>query len=259
MNKKYITIFGVRIDNYSKEDALKKLKGFLSTDAFYQVATVNPEFLLEARRNEKFHNILNRCELTVPDGAGLNIAFWKAGRKMQERYPGVNLMLDLLKIANERKLKVFLVARKDSLSAWKETAVAIKKNYPRLEIGGVDIDLCKSNDVIGDVKSVMRSDADNKVCVTQCDLIFCNFGAPEQEYFLDRLRSDKMGVRGVAIGVGGSFDFITGKARRAPLWMQKGGIEWFYRLITQPRRLLRILNAVIIFPVLILFSQDHDK
>ncbi len=259
MKKCTASIFGVRVDNLSKDSILKKIEGFLVSERFHQIATVNPEFLLEARKNERFHNILNRCELTVSDGIGLTIAFWKQGIKMKDRYPGIDLMWDILEQANRNNYKIFLVARKDGLSTWKETATAVKRKYPQLEIGGTNIDIINLNDVISNHESVIGSAIADEVHIAHPDLVFCNFGAPEQEYFLNSLRDAKIDSIRVVMGIGGSFDYITGKVARAPLWMQKSGLEWLYRLIKQPQRIVRIFKAIIIFPIIIIFSQNNDK
>ena len=249
MKMQHVNIFGVYVDNFSKNDIHKNVENFLISQNFHQIATVNPEFLLEARKNEQFRTILNNCDLTVADGVGLNIAFWRQGAKMKHRYPGIDLMWAILEYADQNDHSVFLAAEKDGLSAWSETASAIIGKYPRLKIKGIDLDSQRVD--------ILLSGLSDEIEGSQ--IIFCNFGAPEQECFLNTMRNANIDSIRLVMGVGGSFDFITNKAQRAPLWMQKSGLEWLYRLFKQPQRLKRILNATIVFPILILFSQDHDK
>jgi len=228
-------ILGVRVDNLKKDEILFKIKEFLNSSDFHQIATVNPEFILAAQKDKEFQNVLNSCDLNVADGMGINLAFWKLGKKLQCRMAGIDLMLKILKIANEKKLKIFLAAKGGGLSTWEETKNAINKLFPELIIEGKNLE-------------------SSEPITTDCEIVFCNFGAPEQEKFLNRLKSDKIKL---AMGVGGSFDYLTGKISRAPRWMRKIGLEWLWRLILQPKRIKRIFNATIIFPIKIIFNKNE--
>ncbi len=229
-------ILGVRVDNFSREEILQKIESFLADGKFHQIATINPEIILKAQGDRGYREILNSCDLNVADGTGINFAFWKKGEKLKARFPGVDLMEEILKIAEKKKVKIFLVANSRGLSIWKKTAKAIKKSHPNLDISGVDIEPHISS---------------YKLQATSYQLIFCNFGAPYQERFLNNLKDD---IIGIAVGVGGSFDCISGKIRRSPLWMRKIGLEWLWRLILQPQRIGRIFRAVIIFPIKVIFN-----
>jgi len=90
-------------------------------------------------------------------------------------------------------------------------------------------------------------------------IVFANFGAPYQEKFLNSLKSAKNSKMRLVMGVGGSFDYLTGKIRRAPVFTRKIGLEWLWRLIQQPRRIKRIWNAVIIFPIKIIFQKRNEQ
>ncbi len=223
------------MDNLLKSEVIEKIRNFLAEDNFHQIATVNPEFILEAQKNEEFRNILNNCDLNVADGFGLKFAFWRRGEKLKERIAGVDLMWEILKIASERGLRVFLVANKDGLSSWEEMKGAIHRTLPNLKIEGIDLEI----------------DAGYKE-IQNSHVVFCNFGHPYQEIFLNK---QKNAIIRLAMGVGGSFDFVTGKVRRAPKIMRNLGLEWLFRLVQQPRRIKRIFNAVMVFPVKIIFNN----
>ncbi len=282
-----MNILGVRVDNLEKKEILEKISHFLNEEKFRQIATVNPEFILQAQKDEKFKNILNDCDLNVADGMGIEIAFWWLRSKLKNRLAGIDLMQEILKIANERKLKVFLAAKKGGLSGWEETRETILKDYPNIEIDGGNINCHswlgrESTQAIN--KSVDSRFRGNDITT---DIVFCNFGAPFQEKFLNSLKyglplhlcqeniniaanSSKnddfnsdislqnqrcWGKIKLAVGVGGSFDYLTGKLKRAPKWMQFFGVEWLWRLILQPKRIGRIFNAVIIFPIKVLIKS----
>lgn len=234
-------ILGVKIDNLSKKEILEKIESFLVNDSWHQIATINPEFILRAQKKEEFRNILNRCDLNVADGIGIRFAFWRFGKFLQCRMAGADLMLEILRLADEKKLGVFLVASNRGLSSYEKTHAAILKKFPNLKIGGINLDKNTTKYQLPD---------------TKYQILFCNFGAPEQEKFLYSLKNAKNAKIRLAMGVGGSFDYLTGKVRRAPVLMRKIGLEWLWRLIMEPRyRLKRILNAVLIFPLKVIFKK----
>ena len=275
-----IKILGVKIDNLSKEEILKKVEFFLSDSQFHQIATVNPEFIIRAGEDPEFKNILNNCDLNIADGSGIKLAFWRYGKKLKCRMAGIDLMLEILKLASQRNLKVFLAASSRGLSSWELTRDSINKMYPSLEISGANTDIKKPY---------------SEPVTMNKELVFCNFGTSYQEKFLNSLKSAKNGLpphlcqnknyvtgnfkeennfteniglqeqrcRGkirLAMGVGGSFDYLTGKVPRAPEFMRQIGLEWLFRLIIEPRyRFKRIWNAVVIFPIKVIFNQENGS
>lgn len=246
-----MNILGVKVDNLTKKEILEKIRTFLTEPKFHQIATINPEFILEAQKNSEFRNILNTSDLNVADGFGIRLAFWRFGKNFKTRLAGADLMLEILKIAQTQKLSVFLAVNKDGLSTFKEIKNAILKIYPNLEINGYNFDIHKYNNYsIQPYKEELNNNS--------YKLLFCNFGAPHQELFINSQKCDTIRL---AMGVGGSFDFLTGKVRRAPRFMQIIGFEWLWRIF-QPQewkfkkeRLKRIFQAVIIFPIKIIFKK----
>lgn len=236
-----MNIFGISLMHLSRKDVLARAQDFVLDGKFHQIATVNPEFLLEARKNEEFKKVLQSCDMRVADGFGVTLAHWLRGRRAPQRYPGADLMMDLLRLANERKLSVFLACRADGLSSYEDVRIAILKRFPNIEIGGANINIQQSNFTYS-------------LPTTNYSLTFCNLGSPYQEFFLASLKS--RGATGLAMGVGGAFDYLTGKQKRAPLAMRRIGLEWLWRLGMQPQRIKRIWRAVIVFP---LFSILKEK
>lgn len=228
-----INILGVNISTLRKEEIFKKIEKFLTDGQQHQIVTANPEFLLEARKDEEFFYILNNADLAISDGIGLKFAGWLLGKNI-ERIAGADLILDLLKIAQEKNLKVAVINWSGGLSCAHEIKSAIEKKYHGLEVYAEDTD-----------KEWSKFNPE-KINVFKPDIIFCALGAPWQDKFiyhnLEKMPSAKLGI-----GVGGGLDYLTGKALRAPLIMRLLGLEWLWRLIRQPKRAKRIYNAVIIF------------
>lgn len=240
-------IFGTRIDNLSKKEILDKVNSFLcQKNTFNRISTLNPEILLQAKDNEDLQGAINNSNLNIADGIGIKFAFLRYGQKLKARYSGVDLMWDILHIANDKNLSIYLVANKDGLSTWRETQDAIFKVYPNLQITGLDMNYDIVHDKL-EIPDQVWSDI---------DIIFLNLGAPHQELFLQSIKDAQNSTFRLGVGVGGAFDYISHKVARAPQWMRTCGFEWLFRLIKQPHRFKRIFNAVIIFPIYIIFTKN---
>ena len=241
-------IFHTRIDNLSKKEILDKINSFLyQTSIFNRVSTLNPEILLQTRVDKDFQNAINTASLNIADGIGVGFAFLRYGQKLKARYSGVDLMWDILEIADKSSYRVCLIANKKGLSTWEQTRDAILEKFPNLKIVGKNINYDK-----GEISNQVQNE------INKSDIVFVNFGAPLQEIFLDRL--SKAGSRAkLGIGVGGAFDYISGVVPRAPLWMRQIGLEWLFRLFQQPHRAKRIFNAVVVFPIKIIFDKKKSS
>ncbi len=236
-------IWGVRIDNLTRKEILERVRFFLQGNKTRQIATINPEFILKAREDKKFRRVLNDCDLNVADGTGIRLAFWKNGEKLKAVFPGIDLMKEILKIADKEKISVFLATNRSGLSDWQETAVAIKKIYPNLNIGGKNYN-----------PNFFPRSMKELAVLKNYEIIFVNFGAPWQEKFIAELKKRKIDFR-LAMGVGGSFDFLTKKIRRAPQIIRMFGLEWLWRLLQQPKRFKKIFRAVVIFSIRIILNK----
>lgn len=229
-------ILGVPVDNLKQKEVLARVEMFLSEPRFHQIATINPEFILEAEKNKEFCAVLQDCDLRVADGFGIALAMLFKGEKLECRFPGADLMEEILSLTNEKHLGIYLAIRKDGLSSFEEIKSALLKKYSDLKINGTAID----------------SKIPNSQFLIPDSIVLCNFGAPQQELFLNSLKNQN-DIR-LAMGVGGSFDYLTGKQRRSPKWLRAIGLEWLWRLIQQPKRWKRIWNAVVVFPFRVIFA-----
>lgn len=229
----YFFCFGVSLCALSRNKILEKSRFFLKNSVFHRIATVGPEFVLRAREDKRFRENLLKADLRVADGFGITLAGWLYGKHIP-RFPGVDLMHEILKEAEKRNLSIFLALRKDGLSSFEEIQTALLKKYPRLEVMGKEF-----------------SKPYSLFFIPYSDIVFSNFGAPDQEYFLESLRGCSESVR-LVMGVGGAFDFLTGKLPRAPKAFRSLGLEWLWRLFLQPSRWKRIWRAVVVFPAMII-------
>ena len=203
---------------------------------------------MTARKNDHFRSAVNGADLVLADGVGINLPAFLQGEKLNARIPGVDFSEYILAYAQEMDLEIFLAVRNDGLSTYVETKAAILIRYPRLRIHGCDVDIHSSRSL---------ANAQRKV---RGDIVFANFGTPIQDIFLSQLRYLPQQTIRLGIGVGGTFDFWTGKQTRAPIFIQKIGLEWLFRLILQPRRRFkRTFNYVIVFSLLCLRAALREK
>lgn len=223
-------LLGVPLTDDPREDILAEVRKYLKEPTFHRIATINPEFLVLGEKDQSFKDSLLAADLSIADGFGIVLAGWLRGKKIT-RIPGADLLDYILNLAEESHYKIALVIKESGLSSYEEIKSVLVKKYPNIQFVSE---------------------------TTQAVVVICNFGAPEQEIFLESLRSSPGNIR-LAVGVGGSFDYLTGKLKRAPKIMRFFGLEWLWRLILQPKRWKRIWTAVIIFPFLMFFPWQKSK
>lgn len=240
-----IRLLGVPIDAVTLEEAVLMIRALLaSSSAGYHVMTPNSEMLVEASRNPSFRDLLNRTVLNLPDSAGLlPMARW-TGQHLPERVAGVDTVTLLLTTLDEQH-PVFLLGGVPGIA--ERAADILRAKNPRLQIVGTDGG--SSDDT--DAQRIII-----KINAAKPHLLLVAFGAPKQDVWIDHHLQKMLSVR-VAMGVGGTLDFIAGTQKRAPKIFQSIGCEWLWRLIREPKRWKRIVNAVIVCPLLVLrYGRD---
>ena len=197
---------------YCIENAQKKRKKTF-------VVTINPELIMLAQGDSEYEKILSSADLAVCDGIGIVLAGKFFGKEFKERIHGVDLFEKLSEAASNQPITIGLLGGDKNVA--QRTGECLKKKYPGLKIAFAESEW-----------SEIRTKK-------TCDILFVAFGSPKQEKWIYK-NLPKIEVK-LAVGVGGSFDFISGKVRRAPLWIRKIGLEWLFRLIIQPWRIKRQL------------------
>jgi len=225
---KGVHILGVRVDNVTTEETLSLMESFVADGRPHQVVTINPEFVVEAQRNESFAQALAQANLALPDGAGLMWASRLLGRPLRERVTGSDTVPLIAQLCAKRGYRLFLLGAGPGV-AERAASVTMRDN-PGLRIVGT---YAGSPDPSEEDEIVARIGAASP------DFLLVAYGAPRQDLWIHR-NLDRLGVP-VCMGVGGALDFIAGVTRRAPKWMRKAGLEWMYRLCHQPWRWRRML------------------
>jgi N-acetylglucosaminyldiphosphoundecaprenol N-acetyl-beta-D-mannosaminyltransferase len=184
---------------------------------------------MRAQQDAAFRQVLWQADLCIPDGVGLLIAAQWLGRPLPQRVPGSELVYHLAELAAENRWRLFLLGAAEGVA--EAAAVILQQQYPGLIIAGT---YAGSPDPSENAAIVQR------INDSRADMLFVAYGAPRQDKWIARNKESLTAVR-LAMGVGGSLDFITGRAVRAPRWLQNLGLEWFYRLIREPWRWRRML------------------
>ena|SRR3989344_7044097 len=229
------------------------LKGLEKITKKYFIVTPNPEILMLANKDLYYKKILNSAKLALPDGVGVMIAGKIMKRGFKQRIPGVDLVESLCRAIEEKPITVGFLGGGYGIA--EKTAECLKKKYPGLKITFAQEEVSKTRQTHVLTSSEFRiqsSESHNHELITRIpatDILFVAFGSPKQEIWIYE-NLDKLPVK-IAIGVGGAFDFLSGKVKRAPVWIRKIGFEWLYRLINQPWRSKRQL-ALIKFIFLVL-------
>ncbi len=247
-DRKYATIMGIKIDSTPKTDLLNQVRTDLSKKLQFYIVTPNPEIINQAQSMPELKEALDNAKIAIPDGFGLKLV-----KPSLETIKGRQFMLDLLKIANEEKLKVFILGSRPEVN--KKSVEKMSLEYPNLKIkgnSGPELDI-KANPV-SEVNVNLQSDIVKEINSFKPDLLFVAFGAPKQEIWISRHIS-KLNVAG-AMTIGGTLDYYAGFVRSVPKFMENLGLEWLWRLIQEPTRVGRIFNAVVVFPLRAILS-DH--
>lgn len=246
MNKT-VSVLGVPISKVTMEEARKKVAEFVKADGFHTVITPNPEIVMLAKEDEAFHKIIEEADLVVPDGIGVVIATkLKKGEKLEERVAGYDLVQNTMKDAVKEGYKYYFFGSKPGTS--KAAAEEMRKMYPGIEIVGTRNGYFTKEDEPEIIADINRSGA---------NILLVALGAPKQEKWMVEHSKEMPNVK-VAIGVGGSLDVMSGNVKRAPIAFQKMGLEWFYRLLKQPSRFVRML-VLPKFLIKVIFYKENTK
>jgi N-acetylglucosaminyldiphosphoundecaprenol N-acetyl-beta-D-mannosaminyltransferase len=217
-------VVGCAIDRLDMDQTVARCAEIIESGGPVQHVAVNAAKVVALRDDARLREIVERCELVSVDGQPLVWASRLLGDPLPERVAGIDLMFRLLELARERGYRVFVLGAKEDVLA---TAVArLEERYPGLVIAGSHHGYFADADS-AEICSLVRA--------AEPHILLVAMSSPRKEYWLANHAAD-LGVP-FSMGVGGSIDVVAGVTRRAPGWMQRTGLEWFYRFAQEPRRL----------------------
>ena len=221
-------ILGLRFDNVSMEEALAIAEGFLDGDRPAVVVTPNAEIAYDASVDDGFCALLNRADLMLPDGAGVVLAAKLRKTPLKGKVAGIEFARNLLPVFARRGTRLYLLGSKPGVA--EQAAEKMKELAPGLVICGT------ADGYFRDEAPVLE-----RINEAKTEALFVCLGAPKQEKFMLAHRDELPAVRLMA-GLGGSLDGFAGNVKRAPRWMIRMNLEWFYRLCKEPKRLGRMMR-----------------
>ncbi|HEY7655481.1 MAG TPA: WecB/TagA/CpsF family glycosyltransferase [Burkholderiales bacterium] len=241
-----VEIMGCLIDNLSMEETLQKIDGFIRSGAPHQHVVVNVDKLVKASKDPALRRIINDCALINVDGMPVVWASRLLGKPLKERVAGVDLFDALVRRAADKGWRVFFLGAREEVV--RHVSDLYRRKLPRLQVAGYRNGYWNPEEEAGVVKLIADS---------RPHLLFVAISSPKKEQFLRRYQAD-MKVP-FAMGVGGSFDVVVGKVKRAPVWMQEWSLEWFYRFLQEPKRMFKRYFVDDMYFFWLLFSELFKK
>jgi len=220
-----IKILGTEIDNLSMSETLKYIEKHIDRHQPIHHVVVNAGKIVAMQSDSQLKNDVNSADLINADGQAVVWAAKFLGKTLKERVAGIDLMENLVELAAQKKYKIFFFGAQEDIV--KKVVSKYSSTYGQEIIGGYRNGYFKKEDEENIARQIAQSGA---------NILFVAISSPTKENFLN---SHKQILNQVSfiMGVGGSFDVIAGKVKRAPIWMQKAGLEWFYRFLQEPRRM----------------------
>ena len=221
-------ILGIRVDDVDMVQALCFVERLVSERRFGQIITLNAEILYLAQKNAALKSVIENAAMVTPDGSGILWASRTLGQPLKERVTGIDLMQEICRQARYNGWKIFLLGGAPGVA---ETAATnMKQALEGIRIVGTQHGYFQPQEGAAVVDAINAA---------KPDILFAGMGAPKQEFWLASHQAE-LNVP-VLVGVGGSFDVVAGNVRRAPAFFQRIGMEWFWRLCLEPKRLKRVL------------------
>ena len=238
-------IFGVKFDNYTISESVDKAIDSLNNDAPFVIYTPNPEIVNTARSDSNYKSVLNTADIITPDGIGIVSASKILKGNIKERAAGFDIVCGILQKLSDKNGSVYLFGGKPGVA--EKAAEKVLETYPGIVVSGVHHGYFKNDEEI--VKDI----SDKKP-----DLLLVCLGAPKQELWINK-NKDVLNA-GILVGAGGSIDVLAGNVKRAPDIFIKLGLEWFYRLLKEPKRIGRMMKLpLFIISVIVKRGKDNES
>ncbi len=224
-------LFEYDIADVTQKEALDNALRFIEGNRPAQIVTINPEMVNLSFKNKEFSNILKEADMLIPDGIGIKIAMSILGNRIN-RIAGIDFAYKLLLDCEKSGIPVAMIGTGEEIL--NKAVENIKNNMPDLRI------VYTHNGFFDNPEEIYKA-----LQAAAPKLVLAALGSPKQEFFIHNAK--KYLKNGLLIGIGGSFDVWSGEVKRAPVIFQKLGLEWLYRVTTQPKRIKRIFPALPVF------------
>ena len=235
-----IKVLGINIDPLTMRETVDTVEQYVLGKRALHLMGVNADKINQCHIDEKIKKIVNDSGIINADGASVVLASKFLGTPVPERVAGIDLMQSLLELSNNKGYSVYFFGAKEEVL--QDMLKAFKNDYPNLIVVGHRNGYFSADD---------EQDIQEDIREKNPDFVFVGITSPKKEYIIQKFMAN--GVNSVFMGVGGSFDVLSGHIQRAPLWMQKSNLEWLFRVANEPKRLFKryfVGNATFIKRVL---------
>ncbi len=224
--EKRVRFLNTYVDALTMEETLVKIEDSIKNRKCIQHVVINAGKINLMQKNKELTQIINECPIINADGQSIVWGSRILGNTLPERVAGIDIFMELTKISSEKGYRPYFFGATEDVVT--EVVRRFKEQYPNLKIAGYRNGYFEDSESKNIAKDIKKSNA---------DILFVAFSSPKKEFWI----KEHMEIMKVpfAMGVGGSFDVIAGKTKRAPGWMQNLGLEWFYRFIQEPRRMFK--------------------
>ena len=225
MNER-MQILGITIDPLTMKETVDAVEQYVLKKHPLHLMGVNADKINQCYEDEKIKRIVNESGIINADGASVVLASKFLGAPVPERVAGIDLMQNLLELSNKKGYSVYFFGAKEEIL--QDMLKAFKQRYPNLNVVGYRNGYFSPEDE----KKIQEDIKERKP-----DFVFVGITSPKKEYIIQSFMDN--GINTVFMGVGGSFDVLSGHIKRAPLWMQKLNLEWLFRVVNEPKRLFK--------------------
>jgi N-acetylglucosaminyldiphosphoundecaprenol N-acetyl-beta-D-mannosaminyltransferase len=226
MSPAKVVLFGVPIDNLTMDETIARIDEMIRSGQPHQHVVVNVDKIVKLQRDPELREAILSCDLINADGQPVVWASRLLQHPLKERVTGVDLFSKLIAHCAEKGYRPYLLGARQEVVT--KVAGILKSRHPRLQLAGARNGYWTPAEEADLVAGIQQ---------TRADVLFVAMSSPKKELFLKRWKNE-LRVPFV-MGVGGTFDVVAGVVKRAPIWMQRYGLEWFYRLLQEPRRMWR--------------------
>ena len=240
-----INILGVHVSAINMDQALETIAGWVEDRKAHYVCVLPAHVVMDCRKDPALRGILNGSGMTTPDGMSLVWLLRWHGYRQAERVYGPDLMLEVCRVSEKKEWRHFFYGGAPTVP--EELAGRLQTRFPNMQIAGVYSPPFRLLTDTEDQAVVERINA------SRADIVWVGIGSPRQEAWMAE-HNGKLNAP-VLIGVGAAFDFLSGRKRQAPRWVQHAGLEWLFRLSAEPRRLGRRYAQYPLFGLLVLLQS----
>lgn len=226
IDSKKVVLFGVPIDNLNMQETVDRVEAMVREGGTHQHVVVNVDKIVKLQRDAELRKAVLSCDLINADGQPIVWAAKLLQHPLKERVAGIDLFDSLIARCAVSGHRPYLLGARQEIV--EKVVEVLKQRHPTLEIAGYRNGYWKPEEEAEVVQGIRQ---------TQPQMLFVAMGSPKKEFFLNKWKAELQVP--FVMGVGGTFDVVAGLVQRAPLWMQKCGLEWFFRLVQEPGRMWR--------------------